>query len=47
MLDRNYSTPGERMIFARAANRPLNPSSKLHMEHLLQEDAFTLKRMAR
>jgi hypothetical protein len=36
LLERNYSTPVERMIFAMTANRALNPSSKLYMEHWVQ-----------
>ncbi len=40
LLERNYSTPVERMIFAMTANRALNPSSKLYMEHWVQEEAF-------
>ncbi len=40
LLERNYVTPVERMIFAKTANRALNPSSKLYMEHWAQEEAF-------
>ena len=37
---RNYSMPVERMLFALVANRALNPSSKLYMEHWVKEEAF-------
>ncbi len=36
----NYSMPVERMLFAMVANRALNPSSKLYMEHWVKEEAF-------
>ena len=40
LLERNYSTPEERMNFAMTANRALNPSRKLSMAHWVQEEAF-------
>ena len=38
--DRNYSTLAERMIFAMTAYRALTPSSKLYMEHWVQQETF-------
>ena len=40
LAKRNYSMPVERMLFAMVANRALNPSSKLYMEHWVKEEAF-------
>ena len=40
LIERVYSTGVERMSFAITANRALNPSSKLYMDHLVQEEAF-------
>jgi len=36
---RAYETPIERLLFAMVANRALAPSSKLHMEHWIREEA--------
>ena len=40
LQSRSYQTPIERMVFAMVANRALAPSSKLHMEHWVAEEAF-------
>ena len=40
LKDRDYRTPVERLIFAMVANRALNPSSKLNMEHWVAEEAY-------
>lgn len=40
LIERNYVMPMERMLFAMVANRALNPSSKLHIEHWVEEEAF-------
>lgn len=40
LAKRDYSMPVERMLFAMVANRALNPSSKLYMEHWVKEEAF-------
>jgi hypothetical protein len=40
LKQREYQTPVERMIFAMVANRALAPSSKLHTEHWVAEDAY-------
>jgi transposase len=40
LAERDYSMPVERMLFAMVANRALNPSSKLYMEHWVEEEAF-------
>lgn len=40
LKNRSYQTPIERMIFAMVANRALAPSSKLHMEHWVAEEAY-------
>ena len=39
LKDRKYDTPVERMLFAMVANRALAPSSKLHMEHWVENEA--------
>lgn len=40
LQDRKYETPIERLIFAMVANRALMPSSKLHMEHWVENEAY-------
>lgn len=40
LKEREYRTPVERLIFAMVANRALNPSSKLNMEHWVAEEAY-------
>ena len=40
LAERDYSMPVERMLFAMVANRALNPSSKLYVEHWVEEEAF-------
>ena len=40
LKDRKYDTPVERMLFAMVANRALAPSSKLHMEHWVENEAY-------
>ncbi len=40
LAERNFTMPVERMLFAMVANRALNPSSKLYMEHWVKEEAF-------
>lgn len=40
LQDRKYETPIERLIFAMVANRALAPSSKLHMEHWVENEAY-------
>lgn len=40
LLDRQYTIPVERMLFAMVANRALNPASKLYLEHWVAEEAF-------
>jgi hypothetical protein len=40
LKNRSYQTPIERMIFAMVANRALAPSSKLHIEHWVAEEAY-------
>ena len=40
LAKRNFTMPVERMLFAMVANRALNPSSKLYMEHWVKEEAF-------
>lgn len=40
LAERNYSMPVERMLFSMVANRALNPSSKLYLEHWVEEEAF-------
>ncbi len=40
LKERNFTMPVERMLFAMVANRALNPSSKLYMEHWVKEEAF-------
>jgi len=37
---RSYTTPVERLIFAMVANRALAPSSKLHIEHWVANEAY-------
>ncbi len=37
--ERNFTMPVERMLFAMVANRVLNPSGKLCMEHWIKEEA--------
>ena len=40
LSERNYEMPVERQLFALVANRALNPSSKLFMEHWVKEEAY-------
>lgn len=40
LKDREYEIPVERLLFAMVANRALAPSSKLHMEHWVAEEAY-------
>ena len=40
LLERNYSTPVERMIFAMTETRALKPSSKLYVEHWVHAESF-------
>lgn len=40
LTERSFTMPVERMLFAMVANRALNPSSKLYMEHWVKEEAF-------
>ena len=40
LKDRKYETPVERLLFAMVANRALVPSSKLHMEHWVENETY-------
>lgn len=40
LKDRKYETPVERLLFAMVANRALAPSSKLHMEHWVENETY-------
>lgn len=40
LRDRKYETPIERLLFAMVANRALAPSSKLHMEHWVENETY-------
>ena len=40
LKERKYETPVERLLFAMVANRALAPSSKLHMEHWVENEAY-------
>ncbi|MDY6826856.1 MAG: IS1634 family transposase, partial [Bacillota bacterium] len=40
LKERKYETPIERLLFALVANRALAPSSKLHMEHWVENETY-------
>jgi transposase len=40
LKERQYETPVERLLFAMVANRALAPSSKLHMEHWVENETY-------
>ena len=40
LTDRKYDTPLERLIFSMVANRALDPSSKLHLEHWVANEVY-------
>ena len=40
LADRKYDTPLERLIFSMVANRALDPSSKLHLEHWVANEVY-------
>ena len=40
LVDRKYDIPLERLIFSMVANRALDPSSKLHLEHWVTNEVY-------